>query len=118
MILSKVRNISGRCEQASENETRYRQHRNILTQVLRDAKRNYYANSFETNKNDGKKTWTLLNEVMNKKTDKDSLYPTTFYDNNTELSTTDEIANGFNTFFSEIGTKLERNIPKTKKNQL
>ena len=38
-----------------ENEIKYKQYRNILTNVLRDAKKFYFQKSFEENKYNGKK---------------------------------------------------------------
>ena len=48
------------------NENKYKRYRNVLVQTIRSAKRLYFKNSLEHYKENGKMTWSLLNEVINK----------------------------------------------------
>ena len=93
----------------AENE--YKKYRNILTNVMRDAKRLYYQSLFQDNKDNGKKTWDLLNEIVNKKRNKHAKLPTMFFDNYGFSYENSHIAEGFNNFFAEVGTNLEKEIP-------
>ena len=92
-------------------EEEYKRYRNVLTAVLRNAKRQYYSNLFFTNKNDTCKTWKTINEllsggkVMNKVTNVEKL---TISGNgeNRVITSDNEIANEFIKFFVNIGPKL------------
>ena len=86
------------------NETKYKRYRNILTSIIRDCKRKYFEKEFEEHKHNGKKTWKLIGEALNKQPRDDKL-PTCFVDDN-ETYTSDRIASGFNDFFTSIGQKL------------
>ena len=78
---------------------------------MRDAKRLYYQSLFQDNKDNGKKTWDLLNEIVNKKRNKHAKLPTMFFDNYGFSYENSHIAEGFNNFFAEVGTNLEKEIP-------
>ena len=93
------------------NENRYKQCRNILTNVLKDAKRLYYQKCFELSKSSSKNMWKLLNEVTNQRKNVHSEPPSTFYDASGKAYSKKEIAEEFNKFFSTIGSLLERDIP-------
>jgi hypothetical protein len=86
------------------NETKYKRYRNILTNIIRDCKRKYFEKKFEEHKHNGKKTWKLIGEALNKQPRDDKL-PTCFVDDN-ETYTSDRIASGFNDFFTSVGQKL------------
>lgn len=82
-----------------ESENKYKRYRNILTHVLRDAKRLYYCSHFQLNKNNGKKTWDLLKELINKRSNKNSTSPSTFTDTSGSVFEGNQISEGFNNFF-------------------
>ena len=42
----------------------------ILKRLIREAKRNFYYNKFDKYKCDSKKTWSTINEIMNKNNSK------------------------------------------------
>ena len=46
---------------------KYKCYRNILTSVLRKAKKLYYSELFDRDKNDIRKTWKHVNEILHKK---------------------------------------------------
>ena len=94
-----------------ENTKRYRQFRNILTKLTRESKRLYYEKSFEETKNNSKKTWELLNELINKRKGQNGEPPTKFIDSRGNVCEKDKIAHGFNEYFSSVGCQLEKNIP-------
>ena len=48
-----------------KNENNYKRYRNLLTNILRDAKSHYFEQALLENKNNDKKTWQILNEVIN-----------------------------------------------------
>ena len=58
------------------NEDKYKTYRNILVKTIRDAKRLYVQDALGQHRNDGKATWDLLNQVINKKNKTTNKYPT------------------------------------------
>ena len=94
------------------NEHNYKAYRNILVNIIRDAKRLYFRDELKKTKNDGKATWALLNEVINKKNKKKASFPETFYDDEENIYTKSEIPEGFNEFFSTVGETLDKEIPR------
>ena len=59
--------------------------------------------------NDMKNTWKLLNDAMNRKI-KENNFVSHFKCNDNEIYDKQEIANGFNDFFINIGPDLANNI--------
>lgn len=98
---------------SSENENKYKQYRNILSKILRDAKRLYYQNLLHENKNNSKKTWQILNEIVNRRKARCNELPSTFIGVEGKIFEGAEIADGFNHFFSSIGSQLEQKIPSS-----
>ena len=48
------------------NQIRYKIYRNKLKHILIKEEKRYYANLLKSNKNDMKKTWPVLKEIVNK----------------------------------------------------
>ena len=96
---------------------KYKQYRNILTNILRNAKRLYYQKELEANKCNGKETWKLLNEAINKRNTK-PVYPKSFKGTEGNDMCGIEIPEGFNNFFSSIGLDLDKKIPHTDGNPI
>ncbi|XP_028407966.1 uncharacterized protein LOC114530582 [Dendronephthya gigantea] len=94
------------------NEDRYKKYKNRLTRILRTAKRLYYEKKLESNKANIKATWKVINEVINKKRRSTSL-PSTFIDNNSNVTNPLDIANRFCDYFTNIGPNLSKNIPSS-----
>ena len=59
-----------------------------------------------------KKTWSILSEVIGKKSDKSS-FPQEFKIDNEILTDRAKISESFNNYFSTIGSKTGRNVPHT-----
>ena len=96
-------------EKYSIFEEKFKQHVEILDKLIRDAKIHYYKNDFEKAKSDIKKTWSKINEILNR-IKKDGELPTYFYDGDRVVSNNQDIANLFNNFFCGIGPKLAQSI--------
>ena len=93
-----------------ENNQNYKRLKALVIKNLKHAKRNYYNNLLLDAKNDMKKYWSTLKEIIGKNNVKN--YPS-FFTSEDGTSETDHltIAENFNTFFAEIGPKLARKIP-------
>ena len=94
-------------------EGRYKLYKNKLVGILRVAKKNYYSELLELNKGNTKETWSIIKEVINKKTVNVAV-PNVFYRNESTFKGEQNVANGFNDFFANIGTELASKIPECK----
>ncbi len=82
---------------------------NILKQSIRLAKKSYYEQIFNKVKIDIKGTWKTINGILNK-TKQNKMFPKVFKNNGVVYTQKKDIANKFNTLFTEIGPKLSSQI--------
>ena len=81
----------------------------IVHDEIKLAQNRYHLNSF-TAKNDMKKTWTTINETLNRNR-KSNDFPLKFIvSNNESITDTKDITKHFNNFFSNVGTNLSSSI--------
>ena len=97
----------------NETEKTYKDYKNKFTSIVRKAKKDYLDKMLLINKSNAKQTWKILNNIINKKKCKNK-FPEKFIENRKELSTNNDIVNGFNKYFTSIGPDLSSNIPKCK----
>ena len=102
-------------------EREYKVYRNILTTVLKNAKRVYYSNMFNDNKQDSGKTWKIVNELLNPgKEHTASLEIEELVVNKVDevksVFSAKEIAEELNDYFVTVGPKLATKIPETQIN--
>ena len=89
--------------------TKFKEFRNKLHNLIRISKRTFYNNKFQTSKNDMKKTWKTINNILGRK--KSALIQAQFKNSHGEnISDPQLIANDFNDFFVNIGPKLASKI--------
>ena len=100
------------------DEKKYKAYRNVLVKTVRDAKKLYIEESLHKNRGDGKATWGLLNQILNRTSTKQNNFPNKFYGDQDEEYGHSHIPDGFNNFFSTVGKKLDDKIPKTDGNPL
>lgn len=94
----------------SQQIDQYRKYKNKLNHIMRIAEKQYYKNLLDTNKNDLKKTWKILNKIINK--NKKATFQSRFKKGDTYLTEPEDIANGFNNYFANIGKSLAEKIPR------
>ena len=102
---------------STENINSYKEYLNMFNKFKREAKMRYYKNKIELNKNNIKNTWKTIKEVIGKNNDKSSV-PKQMTIDGKIVTHAKEIANGFNTFFSNIGKTTGENVPHTNTNYL
>ena len=105
LLRAKIRN------QTVHNITIYKNYCKVFNKLKRAAKKKYYTETFAQNVNNIKRTWQLLREALNKKP-MHSKYEDAFLIGNTEVTNKKEIANGFNSFFANIGTTISDAVPQ------
>jgi hypothetical protein len=98
--------------QSSDDENNYKEYRNLYNKTVRAAKKLYFDKKLESNKSDPKKVWGTLNEALNRPNAKSNLINEILVNGET-FRDSKSIANKFNTFFSEIASKVAADIPYT-----
>ena len=93
-------------DQLKHNLTTYNK---ILKKAIREAKRVYYHKCFDKYKNDMKKTWLAIKEIINK-SNKSCNVPDFLTINGQKVTNEQTIANEFNNFFVNIGPQLSAQI--------
>ena len=93
----------------SENCKVYKTYKTLLCKILKKYERDHYENRFQSCRNNLKKSWDIIREVINKCKTK----PIHHKFNVNGQITNDEmtIAERFNTFFTNIGSTLSNKIP-------
>ena len=79
--------------------------------LLRVAEKDHFAKSLEDNKSNLKNSWKILKEVINTK--KNSNSASKFLIDGNYVTDKNVIANGFNSFFVNIGPNLAKKIPES-----
>ena len=80
-----------------------------LSKKIDIAKHIFYHNVFKSYKTDMKKTWSMINETLNRNKNKNDL-PTEFLVNDHCISNPKIIADSFNTYFVNIGSNLSSKL--------
>ena len=99
------------CKLGLISEQLNRKYKNCLNSVIRQAKRNYFINSFNSNQSDIKKTWSVIKQLLAKKSKANSVK--SLIVNDTEITESSEIAEHFNNYFTEIAQTLDNQLPTT-----
>ena len=94
---------------------KYKRYRNALTTVIKNAKRMYYTNLFDINKNNVGKTWETINDIISggrgtcRKNDIEKLV---IHDDESEkvVTSNEDIADELNKFFVSVGPNLAGKI--------
>ena len=91
------------------NEITYKSYRRILNRTITAAKKSYYNNALEEHKNNLKRTWQILKEIIG--IPGKSEISKTFLINNNEETDATLIANSLNEYFVNVGRTLAADIP-------
>lgn len=89
----------------------YRKIRNKVTKLIKNAKTNYYKNKLKDASGNGKKTWEIINTIMNRGR-KSSSHNITLNIDNESITKPSHVASTFNNFFTNIGKNLAEAIPE------
>ena len=87
----------------------YIRFRNKLNGLMAKAEKDHFSKLMEEHKNNLKKSWSILKDVINKK--KSSVQYSRFLVNNQITNDKKSISNGFNSFFVNVGPSLASKIP-------
>ncbi|XP_041463802.1 uncharacterized protein LOC121414811 [Lytechinus variegatus] len=92
---------------------KYSCYRNILTSVLRDAKKSYYDEKFKSVFKDMKGTWKVIRQTLNSK--QKSQGPSKLLVDGVLTEDHVQMSNACNQFFSSIGNHLSSSLPASQK---
>ena len=95
----------------------YRKYRNLLTRIKTLAYNLYQSSKLEENKNDKRKIWRTLNDIMRRKQTRGSQIEINSLrdENNLEKTNPVEIANALNKHFNTVGGKMASEVNKNNK---
>ena len=82
--------------------------KNRINAQVNYAKTKYYSDSLEAYRKNMKKSWSILQELMGRKQSKREIV--SILNEDTEQTCPQKIADTFATFFSSVGTTLDRNL--------
>ena len=100
---------------SKERLQKFKTYKNKLNMLIRKSKRSYFYSKFEHAKNDMRKTWKAINNVLGRSQKQTS--QSKFRDEcGNCITNSEDISNGFNDFFVNIGPKLASEIHSTGKN--
>ena len=93
------------------NVTNYKNYKNVLTKQINKAEKEYYNELINLNKNDIKRTWTIIKGIIN--TNKKSNVQTKFKINDRDTTSDKKlISEKFNEFFVNVGPNLAKSLKK------
>ena len=96
------------------NENSYKSYKQVLQKTLMAAEKQYYHEFLIKNKDNMKKSWGVIKNIINKK--KNPVYQTKFKLSNGSTTTDKKsISEHFNDFFINIGPNLAKSIPHVNK---
>ena len=95
---------------SEENISRAKCLNSAYKKRIRDAKKDFYKAKFNEYSTDVKKTWGLINQVINRTKHKQSL-PGLFVDEYKSYDNMQNIVNAMNEFFVNVGPNLAQKIP-------
>ena len=91
-----------------DKETKYKAYKNKLMVIIRRCKKDYYNKLLEKNKNNIKGTWNILNKIIRKGTNSNNT--NSFIEKGKSITKMNEIVEGFNNFFVNVGPNLAKQI--------
>ena len=93
------------------NEITYRNYKNQLRSIIKEAKKTYYQTIINQNKHNMKNIWKTIKEVIGQNPSSTDITSLRINDNN--ITDKREIANTLNNYFVNVGPSLDANIPQT-----
>ena len=97
--------------QTRETELAYKSYKNLFESLKKKAEKKYYSEKISKYRNDAKKTWSIMQEIIGKIKLKSSNFPRRITVNEVDPFDERKIANEFNALFTNIGSKLTSKIP-------
>lgn len=97
---------------SNELRNEYKNYRNLLNNLIKTTKNEYYFTQITDAQNNYKKIWQSVNEITNNKKSKKVKITDIMDNNNQTLKSDEEKANYFNEFFTNVGKRMANCIEK------
>ena len=82
-----------------------------VNKIIYNAKKDYYSSKLNKVNGDMRKHWSVLNEMLNRKTDNNC--PKTIEIDKTSITDTPGISKNFNSHFSKVGKEIQSSVQPT-----
>ena len=89
----------------------YKKLRNEVNHLIRKAENNYFHNKFKDCSGDSNQTWRSINDILGR--ERRNFKPIKLEVENNLITDPLEVAEKFNTFFSQVGYNLSRKFTQT-----
>ena len=89
---------------------KYKIYRNLLNRLIKQTKVDYYHNVLKNNKNNSKKVWNIVNELVYNRKQKNSGPTKILTDTGCTITDPQVIAEEFNKFFVSVGKRMAAKI--------
>ena len=99
----------------SSNKYFYCKFRNRVVAEQRQNKIKYFQNYFEKYKTNMKMQWSGIRSIVNAKKNSNISHMSHLLINDSRVSDPTKMANIFNQYFVNVGIKVDKSIPRTKK---
>ena len=96
----------------TESEISYKEMKKRYSKQTRIDKENFYKNKLKNCNGDSKKTWKIINELLERKDNNQDVSNEITFDNRS-LTSNKEISSAFNKFYQSIALKITDKIPKS-----
>ena len=90
---------------------KYKNYHSTLKTLLKQGEKLYYQDLFNGYRNNMQKTWSVIKRILNKS--KGGVSRSMIIHNNETITDDHKIANSFNNFFVNVGSKLANRIPSS-----
>ena len=96
-----------------KNEKLYKSYKSLFESVKRNSKRIYYSSKILEFKNNAKKSWGVMKELIGKARNTESSLPIKLLIEKKEVTEIKDIAEEFNNFFMNVGPNLAKKVPNS-----
>ena len=96
----------------NDDLTKYKKYKQLYEKLCRIVKTNHWSDFFEENLGNIKKIWNKANQTLNRGK-KDQCFPSIFMKDGKKITGPKNIADGFNSFFINIGQSLAEKFEQT-----
>ena len=96
-----------------KNEKLYKSYKSLFESVKRKSKRIYYSSKILQFKNNAKKTWSVMKELIGKARNTKSSLSIKLVIEKKEVTEIKDIAEEFNNFFTNVGPNLAKKVPNS-----
>ena len=96
----------------------YKTYRNKIVDLLRVSRKCHYQKYFNENKKSSSAIWQGIHDIAYSRKSKKNTTPSSLLIDGKTITNSKDMVENFNVFFTSIGTKLQSNIPPTRRHYI